>query len=137
MSDEMQPIDFAEFQNRKPSARKRKSQGDPEHEVSVEAMAREDASAVADSKKLDSKSIEEIAELAIRRAANVYLLGGDAFLPVTIKEATDAAKAWASVASMEASRKAGKGSALAEDDPVAQVALRAELARLREIGSKK
>ena len=136
MSDDMQPINFSEFQGRAPRAAKRKTKGDPERDLSDIAQARDDAAAVADSRKLEAKSIEELAELAIRRAANVVLLGGDEFLPTSLKEASDVAKIWASVASMEASRRNGKGSTLAEDDPIAQNQLRVELQRLRLLGKK-
>lgn len=123
MSDDPRPLDFSEFAGRTPNARKRKTQGDPEHTISDEAMIREDVAAVVDSKKFKAASVEEIAEIAIRRMANAVILGGDGMLPTSLKEASDAAKIWASVQSMAAAVKNGKGSVHNEDDPSVKAVL--------------
>lgn len=123
MTVDDQPIDFSEFANRKPRTPKRKTGGDPERDLSDVAAIREDVAAVIDSKKLDKKTIEEIAELMIRRNANAIVYGGDAMLPLSSKEASDQAKIWASVASMEAARKNGKGSGHSEEDPTIKAVL--------------
>lgn len=134
MSDDPQRINLDEFRDRKPSTNKRKVQADPDVEFTV-GDAREAAKKVADSKALESKSIEEISELVIRRMANVVLRAGDEFLPVSLKEASDNAKVWASVASMEAARRAGKHSGQSEEDPAVRDAL-AHLTLLQRKGGR-
>lgn len=132
MSDDPQRINLDEFRDRKGPAKRKTRGGDPVDE-DVRETAREAAKLVADDKKLDGKTIEELSELAIRRMANVVLRGGEDFLPTTLKEASDSAKTWASVASMEAARKAGKGSGQSEDDPAVK-AVMSELDALRRKG---
>jgi hypothetical protein len=105
MDEEMVPIDFAAWQPGTKTTRKRKSAAPPaEPEVEVRPEIR----TAADSTKLDGHSIEQIAELAVRRSANVYLLGGDSMLPKTASEASNIAKVWASVAALEKARKNGQ-----------------------------
>lgn len=133
MSDDPQPIDFSEFAGRKGPPKTRTKGGKQAEDEDVRESAREAAKLVADDKKLDGKTIEELSELAIRRMANVVLRAGDEFLPTTLKEASDTAKTWASVASMEAARKAGKGSGHAEDDPAVKEVL-AQLVVLQRKG---
>lgn len=61
--------------------------------------ARDDA---VTSKALDRYSLEEIANLIVRRSANIMLLGGAHFLPTSPREATDLAKDWARIADGQA-----------------------------------
>jgi hypothetical protein len=84
------------------------------------------AAAVIDSTRLEGKTEEELAELAIRRMANVVLLGGDEFMPKSLAEATSAAKSWAQIASLAKARANGRGmsSADADDDATSHVAKR-------------
>lgn len=136
MSDDPQIVDFSDWQPSTKTTRKRRSAGaDPERDLSDVAAARADVAAVIDSKRLDKKSLEEIAEQQIRRMANAITYGGDVMLPATLKEASDVAKIWASVASMEAARKNGKGSNLNEED-ASIVAVRSELERFRAAKGK-
>lgn len=121
MSDDPKLINFDDL--RKPRAPKRRS-AVPAVETDSDNPAVIAAALVADSTALDKKSVEDIAELAMRRFANVVLLGGEEFLPKTLAEATNSAKAWASIASLERARAAGKGSTLEDDDPVARMAQR-------------
>ena len=129
--DDMNPVDFSEFTDRKPRAPKRRSQVPPT-DVTSDDPAVIAAAIAVDSTRLDGKTLEDIAELAMRRMANVILLGGEAFLPKTLKEASDVAKVWASVASLERARLGGKGAELSDSDPVARQA-RAALLQLRPL----
>lgn len=136
MPDEPGRIDLSEFRDRKPAVRKKKVT--PDHDAHPGDIAREAASRVADDPgQLAGKTIEELSEMAIRRMAHVVLRGGDDFLPTTLKEASDSAKTWASVASMEAARRAGKGPGQAEDDPVVKAALAQLLELQRKAGPTK
>lgn len=132
MDDDMKPVDFSEFKDRKPRAPKRKSTI-PSVEIDSDDPAMIAAAAVIDSTRLDNKSPEELAELVYRRMANVALLAG--FVPKTLKEATEVAKAWASIASLERARKQGQGSVPQEDDEITRVARRA-LGQVRELQKK-
>lgn len=134
MDDDMKPVDFSEFKDRKPRAPKRKSIV-PAVETDTDDPGVRAAALVADSTRLDGKSPEEIAELMLRRMANVVLLGGEAFLPKNLNEATNSAKAWASIASLERARKQGQGSVPQEDDEITRVARRA-LGQVRELQKK-
>lgn len=128
MDDSLRPIDFADFTGRKPRAPKRKTTVE-QPPSSTDDPAKLAATLVIDSTKLSTKSVEELAELAIRRMANVALLAGDEFAPRSLKEASDTAKTWAAIASLERARLAGRGGVLQDDDPVAAMAKRA----LREL----
>ena len=125
----MKPLDFSEFQQGKPRAPKRKSAVPPVDSSSDDPGVLA-AALVANSTTLDDKTPEDIAVLMVRRMANVVLLGGDAFLPKTLKEATDSAKGWASIASLERARKQGQGAIPDEGDELSRMAQRA-LGQLR------
>lgn len=131
MTDDMTPISFDEFANRKPRAPKRKTTAPP-IATTTDNPAQLAAAVVADSESLNNKSIEEIAEIGVRRMANVVLLGGAEFLPKSLTEATTAAKMWATIASSERARLASKGIPLDDDDP-AQKMVKKALAQVREI----
>lgn len=130
--DDMTPISFDEFANRKPRAPKRKSAASEIQITTTDNPAQLAASMVADSESLNGKSIEEIAEIGVRRMANVVLLGGAEFLPKSLNEATTAAKMWATIASSERARLAGKGIALDDDEPSQRMAKKA-LAQVRQL----
>ena len=122
------PIDFSEWQA-KGTGRKRKSTTPP-------AEPEADLSELRDAAKetrLDRKTVEEIAELALRRTANVYLLGGDAMLPKNPTEAANVAKAWASI---RATEKFKSGEGLTEIEEATKQA-RAALHLMRERARKK
>lgn len=121
MDDTLRPLDMSEY--RKPKAPKRRSVIPPVETDSDDPGVRA-AAIVASSTTLDAKSVEDIAEMAIRRFANVVLLGGEAFLPKNLAEATKSARDWASIASLERARALGKGMRVEDDDPVARVAQR-------------
>lgn len=121
MDDDPKLINFDEF--RKPRAPKRKSVV-PAVETDSDDPGVRAAALVADSTTLDGKSVEDIAELAMRRFANVVMLGGEAFLPKNLNEATNAAKVWATIASLERARATNKGVKLEDDDPVIRAAQR-------------
>jgi hypothetical protein len=129
MTDDMTPINFDDFKERKPKAPRRKNVVPPV-ETSSDDPGVLAAALVADSTALEGKTPEEIAVLMIRRMANVVLLGGDAFLPKNLNEATNSAKAWASIASLERARKQGQGSVVEDTDEVSRMAARA-LGQLR------
>lgn len=134
MDDDMKPVDFSEFKGRKPRAPKRTSIVPPV-ETDTDDPGVRAAALVADSTRLNGKSPEEIAELMLRRMANVVLLGGEAFLPKNLNEATNSAKAWASIASLERARKQGQGSVPQEGDEVTRMARRA-LDQARQLQKK-
>ena len=129
--DEIKPISFDDFKDRKPRAPKRRSVIPPVESAS-DNPATLAAALVADSTSLTTKTVEDIAELAIRRMANVVLLGGEEFLPKSLNEASNSAKVWASIASLERARLAGRGGVMDDEDPVARMAKRA-LAELRPL----
>lgn len=127
----MQPVDFSSFTSRKPRAPKRKTA--PSVDVTTtDSPAQLAASMVADSESLNNKSIEDIAELGVRRMANIVLLGGVEFLPKGLTEATTAAKMWATIASSERARLAGRGIALEDEDSVTRMAKKA-LGQVRQL----
>ena len=94
------------------------------------------AAAVIDSTRLEGKTEEELAELAIRRFANVVLLGGDEFLPKNLMEASNAAKTWSQIASLAKARANGRGmtAADADDDSTSRAAkhLLAQVTQIRK-----
>ena len=63
------------------------------------------AEEAAASKALSHMSIEDLAEKAVRRMANIVLLGGEAFAPASLREASEAATAWANIAFKEAQKR--------------------------------
>ena len=98
----------------------------------------EAAEIAAHNTSLDKKSVEELAELAVRRMAKVVLLGGEAFAPTTLREASEAANAWANIAYKEAQkRKATPDTADSDATPAEEAAkamrvLKMNLARQRK-----
>ena len=94
MSDDPRPIDLSDWKIEKPATRKRRV-------VNPVAQA-------AESTKLADKTVEEISEMAIRRAANVFILGGDDMLPKSGSEASNIAKTWADVARLDKARRMGQ-----------------------------
>lgn len=124
--DDPQPIDLSTWQSATPATRKRKSQAPPPPEGETAGI--EKLRTAAASESLKGKSIEELAELAVRKAANIYLLGGDAMLSTTATEASNVAKTWASVAALD---KARRGGGLTEVDDAVKIA-KEGLATLRQ-----
>jgi len=81
------------------------------------------------SRALDDKSNEELADLQVNRMAKIVLLGGPAFIPTTLKEATESAHTWSQVAKNESLRKGKIKAEGPEDDTAVQKAAK-DLARL-------
>lgn len=128
--DDMTPIDLSTWQPAAPKASKRRSAPPPPE---GETTNLEKLRTAAESEKLKGKSVEELAEMAVRKAANIYLLGGDAMLSTTATEASNVAKTWASVAALD---KARRGGGLTEVDDAAKIA-REGLRVLRERAKEK
>ena len=84
----------------------------------VVSSAADQAMEAADNSALDKKSIEELADLNVRRMANVMLLGGMDFMPASPREVSDIATAWASIAYKEAQKRKGAPSENEEETPV-------------------
>ena len=74
----------------------------------------DNAQLAADSKAYDKKSAEDMADMIVKRMAKIVLLGGEGFVPVSLKEVTDAATAWSQIAHRETARR--KALALPEDE---------------------
>lgn len=94
-----------------------------------------DAAAAAEvaalSQALDKKSNEELADLVVRRMAKIALLGGEAFAPTTLREASEAANSWANIAYKEAQKRRATPDTSDEDESPAEQAAKA----LRQIKS--
>lgn len=102
-------------------AKRAEAQAQRRHQASlVLGAATEAAAAAADSDVLASKSIEEMADMVIRRNARIVLFGGEPFMPVSVKEATEVAQAWSSIAKNETIRKGKTKDDGAEDDAPAK-----------------
>ena len=72
---------------------------------------------------LDGMTNEELADLQVKRMAKIVLLGGPAFVPTTLKEATESAHTWSQVAKNESLRKGKvKGEDPEDDSPVQRAA---------------
>lgn len=133
MGDDPKVIDFSEFAPGKPAPRASKrrtrpGEGDPFYRTDEAQSA---ADEVAELDEFHDQTIEQISALAIRTMANIVLKGGKKFRPANLLEATNAAKGWAAIASMERAGRAGKQSSLNEDDPAVKEA-RDELAKFRD-----
>jgi hypothetical protein len=63
-----------------------------------------------------------MADMIVRRMAKVVLLGGEAFMPTTAREATDMAHAWEMIAKNESVRKGKIKDEKVEDDSPAKKA---------------
>lgn len=105
-------------------ANRREKQQQRQHQASmVLGPATEAAMAAAESDVLASKSIEEMADMVIRRNARIVLFGGEPFMPVSVKEATEVAQAWSSIAKNETIRKGKtKDDAVEDDSPAKEAA---------------
>lgn len=131
MDDDPKVIDFADFAPGKTPPRAAKRRVRPNEERNYTDEAQSAADDVAELDEFADQSIEQISALAIRTMANIVLKGGKKFRPSNLLEATNAAKGWAAIASMERAGRAGKQSSLNEDDPAVKEA-RDELARFRD-----
>lgn len=102
--------------------------------------AAEAAGIASESKALDKKSNEELADMAVKRMAKIVLLGGEAFNPTTLREASEAANAWANIAYKEAQKRKGTADTADEGDSPAEEAakalrqIRTNLAKKKEAG---
>lgn len=85
----------------------------------------EQAEIAAASQVLKDKSIEDLADMAVRKMAKVTLLGGEAFAPASLREACDAASAWANIAYKEAAKRRALNVADDDDDTPAEAAAKA------------
>jgi hypothetical protein len=85
----------------------------------------EQADIAAANKSLDLKSNEELADMAVRRMAKIVLLGGEAFAPVTLREASEAANSWANIAYKEAQKRKGTADTASDDESPAEQAAKA------------
>ena len=74
----------------------------------------DNASLAADSTALNKKSAEDMADMIVKRMAKIVLLGGEGFIPVSLKEVTDSATAWSQIAHRETARR--RAMALPEDE---------------------
>ena len=76
------------------------------------------------------KSNEELADILVQRMAKITLLGGDLFMPTSLRELTETAKAWSSIAKQEADRRRQRLPDEAEATPVED--LSAKLTKLQD-----
>lgn len=90
----------------------------------------EGAEGALSSHALDDKTNEELADLQVKRMAKIVLLGGPAFVPTTLKEATESAHTWSQVAKNESLRKGKVKGEEVEDDSAVQKAAK-DLQRLQ------
>lgn len=115
-------------------ARKQKQEA-ARNRAKLVAETMDEAELAAMSRTFDDRPIEELADFAVRKMAKVVILGGKAFLPTSLKEATDAAAGWAQIAYKEAARrKALEKVDEVEESPVAEAAralkmIRSDLAK--------
>lgn len=65
----------------------------------------DEAQAAVLNKSLDRKTVEELADMQVTRMLKVVLLGGEAFLPTSPKEAMELATAASQIATREAQRR--------------------------------
>lgn len=86
-----------------------------------------------DSQAFSTKSNEELADMIIRRNAKILLLGGEAFAPISAKEATEIAHAWSAIAKNETVRKGKSKDEGVEDDTPAQEAAKALAKMARQL----
>jgi hypothetical protein len=125
----------AEMAHRK-AEKERARRTESQRQARVRATQLGDAARIADDASfntlLDKKSNEELAELAIRKYAKIVLMGGEAFAPTTLREATEAAVGWANIAYKEAQKKRGLPAADEKELTPAEEAARS----LRQFKSK-
>ena len=67
------------------------------------------AALAVDNNSLDRKSVEELADMQVKRMLKVVLLGGEAFLPTSPKEAMELANASSLIAYREVQRRQKAG----------------------------
>jgi hypothetical protein len=91
------------------------------------------AEGAIESDRLAGKTNEELADLVVYRYAKIVLLGGPAFMPSSLKEATDAAKSWSRIAVDEAARRRGASKVEPGGNPVEDAA--EKLRGLREVAA--
>jgi hypothetical protein len=89
----------------------------------------ETAEAAMDSRQLDDKTTEELADMQVRRLAKLVLLGGALFAPTDLREASQTAVMWSNIAKVESVRKGKIKDDTVEDDSPVQKAAR-DLQRL-------
>lgn len=82
-----------------------------------------------DSRQLDDKTTEELADMQVRRLAKLVLLGGALFAPTDLREASQTAVMWSNIAKVESVRKGKIKDDTVEDDSPVQKAAR-DLQRL-------
>lgn len=124
----------AEMQEKRQETYRHKRSEAQKQKRNAAAAVLGDASAAAldavESDQLKNKTNEELADMQVRRMARVVLLGGQAFMPLSLKEATDSAHTWAQVAKAEAIRKGKLKEDAPEDDTPAKQAAK-QLATLQ------
>lgn len=81
------------------------------------------------------KSNEELADIIVQRNAKITLMGGDLFLPTSLREVTETAKAWSAIAKQEADRRRQRLPDEAEPTPVED--LSAKLTKLQDAMRKR
>jgi hypothetical protein len=123
-----EPIDLSQWSPGPATTRKRKTTNRPAEPDDQLDKVRD----AANSKTLAKKSVDEIAEMAVRRAANVFLLGGDSMLPTTATEASNVAKTWAAVRALEKNLKSGTLTDVEEAVAAAKDNLRQLRARVKK-----
>ena len=124
--------EMAERKNEIEKEKRARAQSAARERAKLVTETLEQADLAAASKALDDKPIEDMADLAVRKMAKVVLLGGQAFLPTSLKEATDAAAGWAQIAYKEAARRKALEKA---DDELEESPVAAAAAALRQIRS--
>lgn len=123
--------EMAERKNAIDKAKRAQAQEAARQRAALVAETLDEAELAAASRALDDRPIEELADSAVRKMAKVVLLGGKAFLPTSLKEATDAAAGWAQIAYKEAARRKAleKADDEVEESPVAAAAAAMRLIR--------
>ena len=107
--------------------------------MSVLGSAAEEATIAADSQVLKDKTNEELADAAVRRMAMIVLLGGEAFAPTSLREASEAANQWANIAYKEAVKRKAVSPEADELTPAAAAAasIKQMKKRLREASAER
>lgn len=136
ISSSLDPVKAREMQVAKVETyRAKRAEGQKQRHQQAQAVlgsAVDAAQSIADSRQLEDYTIEQLADMEIRRMAKVVLLGGPAFAPVSLKEATDVAHTWSQVAKNESIRK-GKTK---EDTPEQDSPVEAAARQLRVLGQQ-
>jgi NTP pyrophosphatase (non-canonical NTP hydrolase) len=83
-----------------------------------------------DSELTADKTNEELADIIVQRMAKITLMGGDLFLPTSLKEVTETAQRWSAVAKQQADRRRERLPGEPEASPVEDV--RAKLVGLEK-----